>query len=133
MLNKKNNKNVGKSGEDLAAKFLINNGFEILDRNYNRRVGEIDIIAFKKGTIHFLEVKTVSRETFDLKKDQYYAPESNVTREKIKKIEKTSNLFLMEKGFTGGKVTQIDLITVFLIKSSKDKYFINYIPNINIF
>jgi len=132
-----NNKIIGNNGEDLACRFLTNNGFEIIDRNYQKRVGEIDIIGFKKGTLHFFEVKTVSRETFSYVDVEKYKPEDNVTSKKINKIEKTANIFLKEKGFTDEYV-QIDLLTVYLLKKkgqwgidNNSDYLIKYYPNIN--
>jgi len=131
-----NNKIIGNRGEDIACKFLINNGFEIIDRNYQKRIGEIDIICFKKGILHFFEVKTVSRETFNYVNIEKFKPEDNVTREKISKIEKTANIFMNEKGFNDEYV-QIDLITVYLLKKEKEwgiddpEYLIKYYSNIN--
>ena len=134
-----NNKIIGNIGENLACKFLIDNGFEIIDRNYQKRIGEIDIIAFKKGILHFFEVKTVSRETFDYLDSEKYRPEDNVTREKINKIDKTAKIFLKEKGFTDEYI-QIDLLTVYLINNPNEvgnsdennwKHMIKYFPNIN--
>ncbi len=123
-------KEIGKKGENIAVRFLLNNGFEIIDRNYQKKVGEIDIIAFKKGVLHFFEIKTVSRETYNYKLINNYKPEDNVTREKIKKIEKTALIFLKEKGFTDEYI-QIDLLTICILNSLKEKYLINYFPNIN--
>lgn len=133
-----NKKELGKKGESICCRYLIKNGFEIISRNYHKRIGEIDIIAFKKGTIHFFEVKTVSRETVNRNKsynnDYHHNPEENVTREKINRIEKTAQLFLSEKGFKDEYI-QIDLLTVYLTKNNYSmeelNYFINYIPNIN--
>ena len=45
-------------GEDLAGKFLKKSGYKILKRNYVSKYGEIDIVAYDKGTISFVEVKT---------------------------------------------------------------------------
>ncbi len=50
-------KNKGRSGEDIAANFLKNKGYEIIDRNYSTKLGEIDIIAAHEGYIVFVEVK----------------------------------------------------------------------------
>ena len=49
---------LGKMGEDLAVAELERRGYEILDRRYRRRGGEIDIIARDGGTMVFVEVKT---------------------------------------------------------------------------
>lgn len=48
----------GRLGEELAAEYLQNNGFKILERGYRFKHGEVDIIAYKKKCIHFVEVKT---------------------------------------------------------------------------
>jgi putative endonuclease len=49
---------LGKSGEDLACRALERLGYEILDRRYRRRGGEIDIVARDGRTVVFVEVKT---------------------------------------------------------------------------
>lgn len=134
-----NKKQIGDIGEDLCCRFLINNGFEIIERNYKRNCGEIDIIGFRKGTIHFFEVKTVSRETFNLKYIDEYRPEDNVSHAKNNKIEKVTRLFLLERGFVDDFI-QIDLLTVFIKKEKlingevnalNEDYIIKYLPNIN--
>ena len=49
---------LGKRGEQLAAEHLIRLGFQIVDRNYRTRWGELDLVAFDGQTIAFCEVKT---------------------------------------------------------------------------
>ena len=51
---------IGKLGEDLACRYLQNQGYKILERNFEARQGEIDIIALDKSEIIFIEVKTRS-------------------------------------------------------------------------
>ncbi|MBV9159572.1 MAG: YraN family protein [Candidatus Kaiserbacteria bacterium] len=48
---------IGDMGESIAAQYLERKGFRIIDRNYLKPWGEIDIIAEKSGIIHFVEVK----------------------------------------------------------------------------
>ncbi|EAX48690.1 protein of unknown function UPF0102 [Thermosinus carboxydivorans Nor1] len=55
---------MGKMGENAAADYLARNGYKILMRNYRCRIGEIDIVAERQGTIVFVEVKTRSSEKF---------------------------------------------------------------------
>ncbi len=51
-------------GENAAAEFLKKKGYVILERNFRKGYGEIDIIAVKKGTLVFVEVKTRSSDKF---------------------------------------------------------------------
>ena len=54
---------LGKTGENLAAEYLIKNGYQILERNWRSGHKEIDIIALKEDTLAVVEVKT--RKTSD--------------------------------------------------------------------
>jgi putative endonuclease len=49
---------LGRLGEQLATEHLIRRGFEIVERNYRTRWGELDIVAFDGRTLAFCEVKT---------------------------------------------------------------------------
>ena len=51
-------------GENIAVRFLVKHNFSILERNYTKKWGEIDIIAEKSSKLYFIEVKSVTRETF---------------------------------------------------------------------
>ena len=52
------NKQIGCEGENLAANFLVNRGYEIIARNWSCAAGEADIIARDADTLVFVEVKT---------------------------------------------------------------------------
>jgi putative endonuclease len=57
--NNSKNKTIGKIGEDAAADYLSSNGYRIVERNFRAgRLGEIDIIAYDKDFLCFIEVKT---------------------------------------------------------------------------
>lgn len=87
----KNKRNIGKEGEDIAVKFLQQNGFEIIERNYHYSTsGEIDIVAKDKELLVFVEVK--SRLNLE-----YGEPEYGVTPKKIKQIKRMAELYLYEK------------------------------------
>ncbi|MEE9259796.1 MAG: YraN family protein [Candidatus Scalindua sediminis] len=70
-------------GENLAKKFLKKNGYKILKRNYVSKNGEIDIVAYDRGTIAFVEVKTRLSESFG-------PPELAITNKKRSKIIRTA-------------------------------------------
>ena len=77
----------GKWGESVAADFLAARGFDILERNYRSRFGEIDIIASKEEVIHFIEVKTRRG------KDWGYPLEA-ITPGKLGHIRRTAQFYL---------------------------------------
>ena len=83
----------GNIGEDFAAKYLQNEGYTILERNFNTRMGEIDIIAQKGKYIAFVEVKSRAD-------DCLYLPREAVTLSKQRKICKAAMLYKLQKGFT---------------------------------
>jgi putative endonuclease len=80
---------VGQQGEQVAADYLIAQGYEILDRNYHSRFGEVDLVAEKDRCIVFVEVKTRTNDSFGL-------PEESVTPEKLAKIYDTALLWLQD-------------------------------------
>ena len=58
------NRALGRHGENLAARFLTRKGYKVIGRNVRTFVGEIDIVARKKYSIVFVEVKTRKNESF---------------------------------------------------------------------
>ena len=55
---------MGKRAEQLAAEFLAAQGLTIVERNYRRRLGELDIVASGAGVLVIAEVRTRTAETF---------------------------------------------------------------------
>jgi putative endonuclease len=80
---------TGKEGEEMAALFLIKNGYRVLARNFRYKKSEIDIIAQKDKTIVFAEVKTRTTSFFQ-------EPELSVTRSKQKQITLGANYYIQE-------------------------------------
>ena len=54
---------TGAVGEDIACTFLQRKGFKIIEKNYRKPWGEIDIIAEKNGEVRFMEVKGCLRRS----------------------------------------------------------------------
>ncbi len=107
-MKKKNTLKIGSLGEDIVCKFLENKGFTVVGRNYRKKWGEIDIIARKLKTLHFIEVKAVK---FNSKEAQN--PEENVHEKKLKRLFRTIQTYLSEKNEEEID-WQLDVAAVFL-------------------
>ncbi len=57
-------KNKGRTGEDIATRYLEDKGYVILERNFTTKTGEIDIIAVGDGFVIFVEVKSRLNDNF---------------------------------------------------------------------
>ncbi len=112
---------IGEIGENIAVKFLVKHGFTILDRNYTKKWGELDIVAEKDSKLYFIEVKSVSRETFgNVNREtlDQYNPEDNMHPWKLKRMARTIQTYLLSKRLDE-KEWQVDLLVVLL--NLKDK------------
>jgi putative endonuclease len=104
---------VGDAGEQIACMFLMKQGFSIIERNYLRKWGEIDIITRKGQKLHFVEVKTVSRVT-SYHKDAY-RPEDNLHPWKLKRLSRVIQTYLLGCTYVSREPDwQFDVITVYL-------------------
>jgi len=109
---------LGFAGENAVARFLEDRGFRILEKNYECRFGEIDIIALKGDIIAFVEVKT--------RRTCYFPISIAVTPSKQRKIVLTAKLFFAKQNIYD-KVGRFDVATV--LWESDEKYKIDYIEN----
>jgi len=100
-------KEKGNEGENLAASFLVQKGFEIIERNYRYGKGELDIIAKDKEFLVFVEVKT--RESLE-----YGLPEEAITKRKITQIRKIAEAYLAENNLTDESI-RFDVIAILLL------------------
>lgn len=117
------NKSIGKYGEEKAQKFLIKKGYKILETNFRySKMAEIDIIASFKNTLHFIEVKTRTQETFG-------TPFDAITHQKLKSIYLASRYYLSKTDRKYSKI-QIDAIGILINKDGNCK--IDFIENISL-
>lgn len=77
------NLSLGRHGEKIASEYLQKQGYKIVEMNFHKRWGEIDIVALDKDTLVFVEVKT--RMEFDR-----ISPEESMTPWKIKSLKRTA-------------------------------------------
>lgn len=111
------NKSTGSLGEKLVADYLIKQGFSLLEMNYLRKWGEIDVIVKKDQKVHFVEVKTVSYETKAYLEAAVthgtWRPEENVHKYKLKKLKRAIETWIFENKWTGD--IQIDVAAVRIV------------------
>ena len=81
---------LGKTGEDSASRFLAQQGYRILERNFSIPSGEIDLIALDRDTLVFVEVKTRTS-------DAYGAPELAVDSRKQARMTKAALAYLKSR------------------------------------
>lgn len=112
---------VGKTGEELAAKYLEQSNYKIIKQNFRSKQGEIDIIATdnNEGEIVFIEVKTRTSLKFG-------RPAEAVNKTKRQHILKTAKYFLYSNNIKDKNI-RFDTIEVFL---NNNKYKINHIKQI---
>lgn len=102
-----NNVKTGAVGEDLARRYLEDNGYEILDTNVKfSRFCELDIVAKIKKTIVFVEVKTRKTNTFG-------TPEEAITKTKYQNIKNGIYFYLQDKNIKYDKY-RIDVVSITL-------------------
>ncbi|WP_312902862.1 YraN family protein [Chryseobacterium taichungense] len=94
---------LGKKAEELAAEFLLKNGYKILARNFRFQKAEIDIISEKDNFIIICEVKARSNDVFNL-------PQEAVNKRKIKLLVSAADHYLKE--FNINKEVRFDIISV---------------------
>jgi putative endonuclease len=97
-------KRTGKHGEDLAAVWLAEAGYRIIERNYRCLFGEIDIVAQEGDTLVFVEVKSRRSGAFG-------APELAVGLEKQRKISRISLHYLAERHWSH-RPARFDVVAV---------------------
>jgi putative endonuclease len=95
---------LGRKGERIACRYLLREGFDILARRYQGRTGELDIIAFEKGILVFLEVKTRSSR-------QYGNPWEYVDWQKQQILRRTAEEFIADWNL-GEYAYRFDIVSV---------------------
>lgn len=100
-----NKRKIGKIYEDMACKYLKDNGYEIIDKNFSCKIGEIDLIAKNEGYICFIEVKY--REKNSLAKGMYA-----VDKHKQNRIFKVAEVYLLSREMSFDTACRFDVISI---------------------
>lgn len=119
MKDNKYNKKVGNFGEMLVITYLENLNYEILDKNFSTKYGEIDVIAKDKEEYVFIEVKTRTSSKFG-------NPSEAVDVFKKKHIENASKVYIYLNRLEN-KCIRYDVVEVYFL--NQNKYYINHLRN----
>lgn len=111
---------TGRAGENAAEKYLKRKGYQIIDRNYRCKKGEIDLIVKKHDTVAFVEVKT--RNSM-----KYGVPSESITEAKKKHIRSTAFWYINTNNIIN---VDMDLrFDVIEILRSDSRQYIKHIEN----
>ena len=102
---------IGKLGEDLACRFIRQKGYRVIERNYRRPLGEIDIVTVAPdGTLVIFEVKTVSGPNPQI------TAEDQMTAAKLKKLKRVAEVYAntprTQRLIKDGRGWRIDLLSL---------------------
>lgn len=107
---------LGKAGEEVALKYLKRKKFKIIKKGFRLYKGEIDVIAYDRKTLVFIEVKTRRSRSFGL-------PEESVTTAKQRQIKKIAQGFM---AFNNLENVECRFDVISLILKKNDGYFIRH-------
>ena len=110
---------LGKKGEDVAVEYLETQGYNILDRNFLCRQGEIDVVALDKNYVVFVEIKARTNTEYGL-------PSESVTKRKLEHLIKAAKYYLHVRNLEDANV-RIDAIEIYV---ANNKYYINHLKQI---
>ncbi len=106
---------LGKLGEEMAAKYLAEKGHVILHQNWRFSFYEIDLISLKDGTVHIVEVKSRSSKYFGL-------PEASVSKKKYRDLMKATDVFLSQH--LQYRYVQLDILSINMVSTNEVEYFL---------
>ena len=112
---KQYNTQTGLKGEDIASEYVLRKGYEIVERNFSNKFGEIDIIAKDKNILVFIEVKTKIGIEFGL-------PEEMVGKGKLYRIQHMAQLYMKGKLLP----CRIDVVAIVLHDDNSVKRLTHY-------
>jgi putative endonuclease len=106
---------TGSFGEQLAADYLLQQGFTLLHKNWRHGHWEVDVIASKNNILHFIEVKTRRTKKFG-------HPEESVSKKKISNLINASEAFLHQ--YPNWQRIQFNILAVTILKNEPPEYFL---------
>jgi putative endonuclease len=109
------NKHTGNRGETLAAAYLQQNGYTVLEKNWRYRYWEVDLIASKGNRLHFFEIKTRTSAVFGL-------PEESISRRKMDSLKNAAEEYQYQH--PEWQYLQFDVLSVMLYPGQAPEFFL---------
>ena len=109
------NSKLGMQAEGLVCDFLRQAGYRVLDRNWRRPWGELDIVAEKNRVIHFVEVKASRQQISG------FEPFLRADGRKMHKVQRTGQTWLTTHHYDSDTEWQMDIISVILDSEQQPK------------
>ncbi len=109
------NKTTGNKGEELAANYLSEKGYTIIERNWRFRNAEVDIIAAKNNRLHFFEIKTRTSDAFG-------KPEESMSYKKMKMLRIAAEEYQYKN--PDWKYVQFDVLAISLLHGAPTEFFL---------
>ncbi len=111
---------IGKLGEELATLFLMKHGYKVIQRNYLRKWGEIDIITSYNKILIFIEVKsiTVGNISNVIHETNSHRPEDNVHKAKQERLKRAIQTYLIENRLED-REWSFSVVTVLIDQTNK--------------
>lgn len=103
-----NRTKFGLEAEEAACRWLAGGGYRILDRNWRRPWGELDIVADKNGVLSFVEVKAATR------RQEGFDPYLRADARKMHKVQRTARTWLSSHRYGPDTPWQMDVISVIM-------------------
>ena len=108
-----NKQSLGKSGEEFAARFLIDSGLTIVTRNYRCPKGEMDIIARDAEALVFIEVRT--------RRSSYRGwGEESITPRKAQRLQAIASYYVMQQGYKNWPSLRFDVVAIRQVGESSE-------------
>jgi putative endonuclease len=108
------NQYKGTNGENVAANFLLQKGYNIIERNWRYKHWEIDLIVSKENKLHFIEVKTRTSK-------QFGNPEESIGTKKMTALKNGIEQYLLQH--TKWLLIQIDVVAIIMNNEKVEEIF----------
>jgi len=107
------NKESGRRGEKIAARYLHEHGYKVVERNYRTRFGEIDLVCTQRDKLVFVEVKLKIG-------DKFGTPEEMITKAKVWQVRQTAEGYLLENYQMKTKYSNYQIDAVCVVMGEND-------------